>query len=77
VLIADKGHDDGHAAHALSVMTLSLLLGKQAQLPEQALRVLGTGALLHDIGKRLISPSILRNSERNRHEEAIYPDTLP
>jgi HD-GYP domain-containing protein (c-di-GMP phosphodiesterase class II) len=72
VLIADKGHDDGHAAHALSVMTLSLLLGKQAQLPEQALRVLGTGALLHDIGKRLISPSILRNSERNRHEEAIF-----
>ena len=33
---------------------------------------LGIGALLHDIGKRWISPSILRNTERNRHEETIY-----
>ena len=31
VLIAEKAHDDGHAAHSLSVMTLALLLGKQAQ----------------------------------------------
>jgi HD-GYP domain-containing protein (c-di-GMP phosphodiesterase class II) len=71
-LIAEKAQDDGHAAHALSVMTLALLTGKQAQLPEQALRALGIGALLHDIGKTAINPSILRNSERNRHEEAIY-----
>ena len=72
VLIAEKARDEGQAAHSLSVMTLSLLLGRQARLPEQALRALGIGALLHDIGKQLISPSILRNSERNRHEEAIY-----
>jgi HD-GYP domain-containing protein (c-di-GMP phosphodiesterase class II) len=72
VLIAEKAHDDGHAAHSLSVMTLALLLGKQAQLPAQALRALGIGALLHDIGKLAISASILRNCERNRHEEAIY-----
>ena len=72
VLIAEKAQDDGYAAHALSVMTLSLLLGKQARLPEQALRALGIGALLHDIGKQEIKPSILRNSARNRHEEAIY-----
>jgi HD-GYP domain-containing protein (c-di-GMP phosphodiesterase class II) len=72
VLIAEKAHDDGHAAHSLSVMTLALLLGKQAGLPEAALHALGIGALLHDIGKQAINPSILRNSERNRHEEAIY-----
>ena len=72
VLIAEKGHDDGPAAHALSVMTLSLLLGKQARLPESALHTLGVGALLHDIGKYGINPSILRNTARNRHEEAIY-----
>ncbi len=72
VLIAEKARDEGQAAHSLSVMTLSLLLGRQARLPEQALRALGIGALLHDIGKQLISPSILRNSERNRHEKAIY-----
>ncbi len=72
VLIAEKAHDDGHAAHALSVMTLALLLGKQAELPEQALRAIGIGALLHDIGKLTINPSLLRNTERNRHEEALY-----
>lgn len=72
VLIAEKAHDDGHAAHSLSVMTLALLLGKQAGLPEQALQAIGIGALLHDIGKLTINPSLLRNTERNRHEEALY-----
>ncbi|WP_291994745.1 HD domain-containing phosphohydrolase [Candidatus Accumulibacter sp. ACC003] len=72
VLIAEKAHDDGHAAHSLSVMTLALLLGKQAKLPEAALRALGIGALLHDIGKLAISPAVLRSEERNRHEEALY-----
>lgn len=72
MLIAEKGHSEGAAAHALSVMTLALLLGKQARLPEEALRTLGIGALLHDIGKSAISSSILRNTERNRYEEAVY-----
>ena len=72
VLIAEKAHDEGHAAHSLSVMTLTLLLGKQARLPAEALRSLGIGALLHDIGKSTISPSILHNTQRNKHEEALY-----
>jgi len=72
VLVVDKARNDRQAVHALSVMTLSLLLGKQAGLSEQALRVLGTGALLHDIGARLITPSILRNPARNRYEEKFF-----
>jgi HD-GYP domain-containing protein (c-di-GMP phosphodiesterase class II) len=72
VLIAGKARDDGAAAHALSVMTLTLLIGKQARLPEEALRALGVGALLHDVGKLTLKPAILRNTERNKHEEAIY-----
>lgn len=72
VLIAEKGHSDSAAAHALSVMTLSLLLGKQAKLPEDALCTIGISALFHDIGKSAISTSILRNPERNKHEEAVY-----
>jgi HD-GYP domain-containing protein (c-di-GMP phosphodiesterase class II) len=72
VLIAEKAHDEGSAAHSLSVMTLTLLLGKQAGLPKDALTALGIGALLHDIGKTGIKPSILRNPERNRFEEEIY-----
>ena len=72
VLIDEKGQSDGSSVHALSVMTLSLLLGKQMLLPEEALRTLAAGALLHDIGKSRINPSILRNTERNKHEESLY-----
>ncbi|MDP2903138.1 MAG: DUF3391 domain-containing protein [Methylovulum sp.] len=72
VLITEKGHNDGHASHALSVMTLALLLGKQAGLPEEALRAIGIGALLHDIGKIAFHASILRNPKRNKFEEAVY-----
>ncbi len=72
VLIAEKARDDGSAAHSLSVMTLTLLLGKQARLPDEALCALGIGALLHDIGKAGIKTAILRNSARNKHEESVY-----
>ncbi|MDO9105596.1 MAG: DUF3391 domain-containing protein [Methylovulum sp.] len=72
VLITEKGHNDGAAAHALSVMTLALLLGKQAALPEEALRTIGIGALLHDIGKLAFHTSILRSLKRNKFEEAVY-----
>ena len=72
VLIAEKARDEGSAAHSLSVMTLTLLLGKQAGLPREVLAGLGIGALLHDIGKVGIKPAILRNTQRNRFEEEIY-----
>lgn len=72
VLITEKGHSDGHAAHALSVMTLSLLLGKRAELPEEALHMIGIGALLHDIGKLTFHASILRSVKRNKFEEEVY-----
>lgn len=71
-LIAEKGHTDAQFAHALSVMTLSLLLGLQARLPEAALRDVGTCALLHDIGKATLDRSLLRKAERNKFEESIY-----
>ncbi len=72
VLITEKGRNDGHASHALSVMTLALLLAKQTGLPEEALHAIGVGALLHDIGKISFHSSILRNPARNKFEEAVY-----
>ena len=72
VLITEKGHNDSHAAHALSVMTLSLLLGKQAGLPEEALRTIGVGALLHDVGQLTFHASILRSTKRNKFEEEVF-----
>jgi putative nucleotidyltransferase with HDIG domain len=72
ILIADKARSQGEVAHALSVMTLSLLLAKQLNLGEKAIQIIGMGALLHDIGKAGINHSILRNPARNRFEEAVY-----
>ena len=71
-LIAEKGHSDMLYAHALSVMTLALLLGKHAGLPEAALKEVGIGALLHDVGKLGLNASVMRKAERSRHEEVIY-----
>lgn len=72
VLIADKGRSQGEVMHALSVMTLSLLLAKQLSEEAEVLRQVGLAALLHDIGLSQINPSIVRNPARNRHEEAAY-----
>nr|WP_281375176.1 HD-GYP domain-containing protein [Aquabacterium terrae] len=72
ILIADKAKSQGEVAHALSVMTLSLLLAKQLELPEGEIQLIATAAMLHDIGHHSINPSILRNPARNRHEEAVF-----
>lgn len=72
ILIADKGRSQGEVMHALSVMTLSLLLAKQISNEPEVLRQVGLAALLHDIGMGSLNPSIVRNVARNRHEQAIY-----
>lgn len=59
-------------SHGLSVMTLSLVLGKSVNLDPRALQILGTGALLHDIGERDIPSGILRNQSRGKAEENLY-----
>lgn len=59
-------------SHGLSVMTLSLVLGKAINLDPRALQILGTGALLHDIGERDIPSGILRNQDRTKAEENLY-----
>ncbi|MCF7986101.1 MAG: DUF3391 domain-containing protein [Methylovulum sp.] len=71
-LITEKGQYEGQAAHAMSVMTLAQLLGKQAGLTEDALHVIGVGALLHDIGKLTFHSSVLLNTHRNSFEESVY-----
>ncbi len=55
-LLTDVQGERG-AQHAMNVAVLSLLLGRALGLEDAALRVLGTAALLHDIGKvRLPDP---------------------
>jgi putative nucleotidyltransferase with HDIG domain len=45
--------------HCVNVAVMSIGLGIAAGLPEEEVRLLGVGAMLHDIGKTAISPDIL------------------
>lgn len=71
-LMNEKLADETAYFHVLNVMVLSLLLGREMHLPPELLKVLGEGALFHDIGKLRVPDPVLRNSRRNRHEEEFY-----
>jgi putative nucleotidyltransferase with HDIG domain len=49
-LLSSQG-GDRLTAHALNVTVISMLMGRALGLPEHELMEVGTGALLHDIGK--------------------------
>ena len=72
LMVADKGLQHGDIAHAMSVMTLSLLVAKHLGSSEPVIQVIGMGALLHDIGTSRLSHSLVRNQARNKFEEASY-----
>ncbi len=71
-LVSQKSREGGLAFHALNVMGLSLMLGKTLRLPDEDMRHLGLGALLHDVGKHDIPPRILRSTQRTAPEEEFY-----
>lgn len=71
-LVNQKVKESGIAFHSLNVMVLSLLLGRTVRLNPELMRLLGVGALLHDIGKTDIPVRILRSRERSKPEEAFY-----
>lgn len=71
-----KLKDDSTYIHSLNTCFLSVLLGEYLKLDEEQLVILGTGALLHDIGKIRIHDGILKKpgkltdgeySEMKRH----------
>jgi len=71
-LVNSKSKDAGLAFHAVNVMVLSLLLGKAMALTEDEMKLLGLGALLHDVGKAEVPPRILRSAKRTPPEEEFY-----
>lgn len=71
-LMNEKLADETAYFHVLNVMVLSLLLGRELRLPPELLKVLGEGALFHDLGKLRVPDTVLRNPHRNRHEEEFY-----
>jgi HD-GYP domain-containing protein (c-di-GMP phosphodiesterase class II) len=70
-LLGDK-KDQGPQFHALNVLTLCMLVGKKAGLTQRELADLALGALAHDAGKIKVPPSILKTSQRKKHEEDFF-----
>lgn len=59
-----KSKDEYTSYHSINVCVLSVLFGRHLGLTEGELKVLGLGALLHDIGKMRVPVSILNKSAR-------------
>ncbi|MDA8421651.1 MAG: HD-GYP domain-containing protein [Pseudomonadota bacterium] len=73
-----KNRDAYTALHSLRVCILALTFGRHLDLSTEELNLLGTGALLHDIGKLRISPEILNKPARLTDEEyAIMKSHVP
>ncbi|MBS1228498.1 MAG: metal dependent phosphohydrolase [Proteobacteria bacterium] len=59
-LMSDKVAGDDVFNHALNVCLLSMMVGKEMQLPAAQVKLLGLGALLHDLGQAEI-PGHIKN----------------
>lgn len=61
--------DDYTYEHSVNVCVLSLVVGVDLFLDKDSLRSLGTGAILHDIGKVGISEDILKKPSKLSYDE--------
>ncbi|MBI1889285.1 MAG: HD-GYP domain-containing protein [Burkholderiales bacterium] len=68
-LMNDKTMGEDNYYHSLNVSVLALLLGKELQLPEEAMKILGIGSLFHDIGKIEIPDKVVQKKEPLTHAE--------
>lgn len=59
ILSEVRGHDNFSYAHSLGVATLLLLFGYTIGLKDSELALLGSGGLLHDVGKMSIPYDVL------------------
>lgn len=61
--------DDYTYQHSVNVGVLSLMIGIDMELDKASLKQLGTGAMLHDIGKTMISEDIIKKPAKLTREE--------
>lgn len=62
-LMADKVNGEEIYYHSLNVTMLSMMLGKEMKAPPQGIRLLGMGAMFHDIGKIDIPDRVTKKME--------------
>lgn len=63
--------DDYTYHHSVNVGVVSLIIGLDLKLDKESLKSLGIGAILHDIGKIMISEDILKKPGKLTKEEYI------
>jgi len=64
-------------AHFVNVAVLSMMLGKSLNLNEHEMRLLGVGALFHDLGKLMIPEKVLRKKESLNNAEENFLQMHP
>ena len=68
-LLSLRTYDYYTYTHSVNVAVLSVGLGMAAGLPKEQIRLLGIGAMLHDVGKSTIPPAIINKAGRLDDEE--------
>lgn len=64
---------DEHYQHEMNTLVLTMMLAKNCNLSEEDTVTIGMAALLHDIGKRQITPKITLKKEPLTHiEKSVY-----
>lgn len=61
-LMADKVGGEDVYIHSLNVAILSMILGRELKAPAAAMKLIGLGALMHDIGKSELPERVARKS---------------
>ncbi len=64
-----KSYDNYTFTHSVNVSVIALAVGRACGLPEEQLRTLGLGGLLHDIGKLKIDLAIINKPGRLTEQE--------
>lgn len=73
-----KNYDQYTAEHSLRVSILAMVFGRHLGMEKAQLQLLGTGGLLHDVGKMKVSLDILNKpGELTRAEADIMEDHVP
>ncbi|GAA3931206.1 HD-GYP domain-containing protein [Litoribacillus peritrichatus] len=68
-LVSLSSDDHSHHCHTLNVAVLSLTIGNALGLSKQELKLLGMGAILHDIGKVAIPAAIINKKGKKTTSE--------
>ncbi|MDH4188101.1 MAG: DUF3391 domain-containing protein, partial [Nitrospira sp.] len=64
ILVNSQDLNDTSTLHALNSCVLSMMVGRQFDLPAEELKVLGIAALLHDIGLQKVPGDLLKQPGR-------------